>query len=109
MKIRIQRSKKTVSEITLKECNGSYEIHYIRTEPEHRGRGYASMLIERAKAKCGSLVALIDGDGSGLTYEQMEVWYKRHGFKRIRFDFGTPWNKNIKTAMYWVEKTGGAQ
>ena len=86
MKLKIIHNGKLASEITIIQCNGDYEIKYIRTATDQRGKGYASKLLEKAKAKFPSLVALLDDDGTGLNYEQMEAWYKRHGFKKRRYN-----------------------
>ena len=99
MKLMVKRNGVVASEITIVQCNGDFEIKYLRTSPEYRGRGFASTLIEKAKAKFPSLVAFIDDDGTGLTVEQMEQWYRRHGFKKCRYNLGKPWDRNIKTVM----------
>lgn len=109
MKLQIKRNNVVASEITITAVSrylDEHEIKYIRTQPEYRGKGYASALIERAKLRCNSLVAFLDPDATGLTVEQMEAWYKRHGFKKIRYDFGSyncigRWNENVLKAMYW--------
>lgn len=72
---------------------GDWEIAYVKTDPLHRGKGFASILLKRAKAIADEvqipLIAFIDPDKSGgLTYEQEEEWLKRHGFKKEKYDFG---------------------
>ena len=103
MQIQIKRNGHTASMITVVQCNGDYEIKYIKTELAFRGQGLASQLLEKAKSRFPVLVAFLDDDGTGLTVEQMEAWYKRHGFKKRRYELGVPWDSNIKTVMYWAE------
>ena len=103
MKFQVKRNGSVASEITIKFLpSGDHEIAYIRTAMEYRGQGLASKLIEKAKLKYPVLVAFLDDDGTGLTVEQMEAWYKRHGFKRTRYDLGRLWDRHIKTIMYWA-------
>lgn len=102
MIIRIRRSGVIASKITIKFLpSGDHEIAYIRTHLEHRGKGYASRLLEKAKTKYPVLVAFLEDDGTGLTIDQMEEWYKRHGFKRTKYNLGRIWDRNIKTVMHW--------
>ncbi len=101
MKITINRDGKVASEITIVQCNDDHEIKYIRTAPDQRGRGFASQLLEKAKDKFPSLVAFLDDDGTGLNYDQMVLWYRRHGFKKRRYNFGDMRHRNFKTVMYW--------
>lgn len=106
MKLQIKRNDIMASEITIVKYHGDFEIKYIRTATDQRGKGYASKLLEKAKAKFSSLVAFLDPDGTGLTVDQMEAWYKRHGFKKQRYDFdryARGLRRNIKTVMYWEE------
>ena len=107
MKIQVKRSGVVASEITITRVSrylDEYEIKYLKTAPEYRGQGLASSLIEKAKSKFSPLVALLDGDGSGLSYEQMEAWYLRRGFKRARYKFDPMWDKSTKklNVMYWA-------
>ena len=107
MKIKIMQDGVLASAVTITQCNGDHEIKYIWTAPKHRGQGLASSLIEKAKAKFPVLVAFLEDDGTGLTVEQMEEWYKRHGFKKRRYDLGQWVYRNYKTVMYWEDQTRG--
>lgn len=109
MKIQIKRNGVVASEITITTItryHNEFQIKYIRTHESYRGRGFASRLIEKAKAKYPAIVAFLDDDGSGLTVKQMEAWYLRHGFKKRRFSFGEPWDRGFKkqNVMYWEAK-----
>lgn len=109
MKIKTMRNGVIASEIILKLLpSGDHEIAYLRTAIEYRGKGYASALIEKAKTKFPRLVAFLEGDGTGLNVDQMERWYKRHGFKRVKYNLGRIWDKNIKTVMYWEDQQAEA-
>ena len=101
MKLKIIRNGKLASEITIVQCDEDYEIKYIRTATDQRGKGYASKLLKKAKVKFPCLVAFLDDDGTGLTVEQMQSWYERHGFKKCRYNLGKVWDRNIKTVMMW--------
>lgn len=106
MKLQIKRKGIVASEITITRVSrylDEHEIKYIRTHKDYRGQGLASKLLDRARAKYSPLVAFLDDDGSGLNYDQMEAWYKRHGFKKTRYKFGPMWDKSTKplNVMYW--------
>lgn len=81
----------------IKDCYGiCKEFHWKQGE---RGKGYASVLLEKAKRCFPSLIAFLDDDGTGLTVDQMREWYKRHGFKQGKWDLGRI--GNIKKVMMW--------
>ena len=92
MKIHIRKKNKSVAYIKLTNIRytGHLEIEYLYVDSEHRGNGYATKLIEKAKLKSNVLVGLIEPQSdSSLTYEQEKTWLERKGFKEVkRYDFG---------------------
>ncbi len=93
MKLKVQRNGIVVCECDLKRTSQNHwEIDYIRTLKEFRGKGYASQLLQRAKTIAirsnTSLVAFIEPDGTGLTFEQETNWFIRNGFIKTEYDFG---------------------
>lgn len=94
MEIKIQRNGKVVSFMCLKKTRaGDLEIEMVKTEPEYRSKGLASKLLKRAISishkDCRSLVAVLDPEPGGLTYDQEVTWLKKHGFRSVRrYDMG---------------------
>jgi GNAT superfamily N-acetyltransferase len=93
MKVSIQRNGKQAAVIILNRDGGSIEIDYLKVEPEFRGKGFATVLLNKAKvfaARHGlELFGFVDPTrDSGLHYEQEIAWLKRHGFKSRWHDYG---------------------
>ena len=94
MRIKIQRDGKEVAYIILKYIHAEIEIEYLHTDPMYRGKGFATSLLNKAKAMSDRmkrpLIGFVDPDKSGgLTHEQEEKWLIKHGFIKIKkYDFG---------------------
>ncbi len=95
MQLSITRDGKIVSTLDLKKLkNGDIELEYLRTLPEYRTRGCASVLLKKAKMIADksnkSLIAFVEPDKSGgLTFQQEIEWLTRNGFQHVkRYDFG---------------------
>lgn len=94
MEFKVQRNGKVVCFLSLKKTRvGDLEIEMVKTEPEYRNKGLATILLKKAitvsQKDCRSLVAVLDPEPGGLTYEQEVSWLKKHGFKSIRrYDMG---------------------
>ena len=84
MKFKIQREKKPVAVLELKHLGGGdWEIEWLFTDKNHRGKKLATRLIEKAKAYVAEKGNLLVGylePRDGLTYDQMVAWHKRLGF-----------------------------
>lgn len=65
---------------------GDLEIDYLKVEPDYRGQGIATSLLNRAKQVAEReqvwLVGFLDPDGTGLTEAEERAWLMRHGFRR---------------------------
>lgn len=121
MKLTIQRNGVVVARLVLKHIGGGdYEIEWLRVDVDHRGKGFASRLVEKAKEivqrKGNALVGYLEPT-DGLTAEQMKSFLARHGFKHgwYQFDHGLPqqrvmiWtveNEATDTARRAPERTG---
>ena len=84
------RNKQRVGYCRLRQTtSGDLEIAYMKVDPDWRGRGLATTLLNRAKAQAQKadvdLVAFLDPDGTGLTVSEEVDWLKRHGFKHRRW------------------------
>ena len=110
MKLKIHKDGKEVSYMLLTKLpNGDIEIEFSKTDPKYRNRGFASLLLTKAKVMADkmhkNLVTVIDPDNSGgLTYQQEFEWLVRHGFKPVRkYEFE---KHNFKNVMIYhnVEK-----
>lgn len=59
-------------------------ITRINVPKKHRGKGYASVLLKECIADADetkTTLFLEIQSSDGLSYEQLEAWYRRHGFK----------------------------
>ena len=59
----------------------AYRIGRVATHRDHRGRGYAALLMEEALRRTGDARVVLDAQ----TY--LEDWYVRFGFRRSGADF----------------------
>ena len=105
MNFKIRRAGKVVAEADVKRLGGGdYELAWMGVVAEWRSKGLANILLEKAKsvvaAKGDLLVAFLDPRKGGLTYEQMEAWLKRKGFKHGRYHFHGR-NFPSKRVMLW--------
>lgn len=63
---------------------GAYYITRINVPISHRGKGYGTKLLEQFLKQAdanGWTVWLEIQPSDGLTYDELEAWYLRHGFR----------------------------
>lgn len=68
-----------------------YIISRINVPFDCRGQGFGTKLLKRitdAADREGQILWLEIQESDGLTYDQLEAWYKRHGFKWYRGTMG---------------------
>ena len=64
--------------------NRGFVITRVSVPPTHRGQGWGSMLMERvldAADRAGVSLILEIVPGGGLSYGQLEAWYRGYGFR----------------------------
>lgn len=66
---------------TYVDSDGTHHLGRVATSAAHRGRGYASALVEEALRRTGSRPVHIGAQ----TY--LERWYERFGFRRSGADY----------------------
>ncbi|WP_134774259.1 GNAT family N-acetyltransferase [Ornithinimicrobium flavum] len=66
---------------TFVDAAGTHHLGRVATATAHRGRGYASALVEEALRRTGSRAVHIGAQ----TY--LERWYERFGFRRSGTDY----------------------
>jgi Sortase and related acyltransferases len=102
-KLKIIRSGIEVGFCQIKKFNTGYmNLDFIFVKPDQRGKGFGSLLLDRAinyakRNRC-SLFAVLDPEDGGLTYEQEELFFVRHGFERTR---------NYRKPEFIYRKTNG--
>ena len=60
------------------EDENGYYVHTISVDPEHRGRGFGSEIIEQIASEHGALYLHVNRDNKGAIR-----FYERNGFKRL--------------------------
>ncbi len=65
--------------------NDQYQIFRINVPRKYRGKGFGSRLLKQIIKDADSqgvrlMVGIVASDG--LNYDQLEAWYKRHGFEQ---------------------------
>lgn len=75
---------------------GSY-LHMVMVEPNYRGRGIATKLMNKVLAKAPRPIYLLTDGGDGSDVERLKEFYSRFGFeyhKQNKRD-GYPYNYNM--------------
>ena len=80
--MRIKRAHGSV-ELEFLKCGGTY-LHSIAVDPDWRGRGYGTHLMEKAMEKASLPVYLLVSSELGGDPEMLFKWYKKFGFKKKR-------------------------
>lgn len=70
---------------------GLLEVTHVFTPEQHRGKGFASLLMQKVCAEAdeaGKVLLLMAKpyDEGGLDRDELREWYGRFGFKRIQAD-----------------------
>lgn len=80
--MKIKRAHGSV-ELEFLKWGGTY-IHSIEVDPDWRGRGYGSHLMEMALEKCRYPIYLLASAELGGDSDRLVKWYKGFGFTRKR-------------------------
>ena len=75
---------------------GSY-LHLIKVDPEHRGKGIATKLMNKVLDKAPRPIYLLADGEFGADVDRLIKFYSRFGFKRQRQkkSDGYPYNYNM--------------